>query len=1180
MKIQSMFKKDINRPISGVIQVGQDDEASLRQELGEYIITKELRRHFITFLNNYSTAIDQPTDRVGVWISGFFGSGKSHFLKMLSYLLSNKEVGGEKAVDVFKEKIDDPTMFATLVRCAHIPTESILFNIDIEGPIKKDQTAVLRVFAKMFYNHLGYYGTNLKTVKLEQFIEKQGKLNEFRAAFEKINGSSWLEKRKAAAFLQDHVVSALQEALGMSETAARSWFADKDEAEMSIKTLVDDIREYVDSKGKNFRLLFCLDEVGQYIGADGDLMLNLQSIVEQVGSQCKGKVWVMVTSQEAIDKVVKISGDDFSKIQGRFNTRLSLSSQSVDEVIKRRILEKDEDADKMLRLVYEKEHAVLKNLFTFNNAVLDIKGYLDAGEFSAAYPFVPYQFIIIQKVLLEIRQHGNAGKNLSGGERSMLSGFQESAQKVQDKDENALVPFYLFYDTLYTFLESTIRRVIDRCQTAVDNNNGLEQCDVNVLKLLYLIRYIDDVKPNIDNIAILMIDDIRTDKITLRDEIAGSLERLESQNYILRNGDNYSFLTDEEQDIAIEIRNTTIDSALIVQSIAQTVFGEIYPSKKFKYGKYYDIPYDQYIDETLVGTASGGVRLRFVTVASDYYGVPKEKLIMDSQANFEAIIILSNETPYFEELEQAARIRKYIKQKNVQQLPESIQDIIRKRQTQARKLEESAKTQIEKAIINGTFYVYGEVAPLKSGEAKSKLDTALTQLIESVYSKLGHVNKFSESDADVLLVLNSEPEQSGFAGSGANNEFAINEISQWLELQASNHVPITMGDVQKRYQAIPYGWREVDIAALMARLIVGQKIKIKYGGANVTKDDRRLVDYLRKKSEIDKASVTRRVAPSEELMRKAVLFLRDWLDQMGIPNDEDGLISFVIDTLEPKQQHYNSLLEHEYSHDRYPEKEVVAAARDLMADILSQSKDNVALLNRLVAKQDDLRNSSEDMEAVETFFNPKSQQKPIFDAARELEKELQNERDYFATDTDTNTMISEIKAILAMSKPYGRIKDLTELMHGIKTAYSALLEQKKDEVRGLITQCMGDIHTLAGVGGKANDEVRKSDERFVEYKQKVAEAMSLTVLDAMMMQMMSYKDTVCKRVELIVSNPVTPYKTGDTTQPKPAKIVQIRRYDAFPVKRLQSREDVDAYLDSIKKKLYDTLESNDGIQIN
>ena len=110
MKIENMFQKDINRDINGVIKVSQNDEQSLEQELSEYIITKELRRHFNTFFDNYSAAIDTPTDKIGVWISGFFGSGKSHFLKMLSYLLSNQEVRGKHAIDYFKDKFDDPMM--------------------------------------------------------------------------------------------------------------------------------------------------------------------------------------------------------------------------------------------------------------------------------------------------------------------------------------------------------------------------------------------------------------------------------------------------------------------------------------------------------------------------------------------------------------------------------------------------------------------------------------------------------------------------------------------------------------------------------------------------------------------------------------------------------------------------------------------------------------------------------------------------------------------------------------------------------------------------------------------------------------------------------------------------------------------------------------------------------------
>lgn len=1171
MKIQNMFQKDINRDINGVIKVAQDDEVSLIQELSEYIITKELRRHFSTFFDNYTKAIDHPTDKIGVWISGFFGSGKSHFLKMISYLLSNKMIGDKPAIDYFKDKFDDPMTYAMITRCTNIPTESILFNIDIEGPINKDKTAVLRVFAKVFYNHLGFYGEDLKVAKLERFIESKGKTHEFRLAFEQINGAPWLESRESYAFFEDDIVEVLKNVLGMSETAARNWFNSGENTELSIKLLVEDIKAYVDSKGKDFRLLFCVDEVGQYIGEDGDLMMNLQSIVEEVGEKCRGKVWVMVTSQEAIDSVVKITGNDFSKIQGRFNTRLSLSSASVDEVIKKRILAKTEDAERLLKLVYDKEHAVLKNLFTFSDAVLDIKGYSGSNEFSSAYPFVPYQFIIIQKVLAEIRKHGNSGKHLSGGERSMLSGFQEAAQKAQGKDENTLVPFSQFYDTVHTFLESSIRRVIDRAQNASDKNEGLVQQDVEVLKLLYLLRYIDDIKTNIDNIAILMIEDIRTDKINLRKEITASLERLVSQNYVARNGDSYSFLTDEEQDIAIDIRNTTVDSATLVASIGQTIYSEIYPTKKYKYLKY-DFAYDQYVDETLIGSVSGGVRLRFVTIASDYYNAPEAKHIMDSQTNNEAIILLSSSIHYFEELETAAKIRKYVKQKNVSQLSQSVQDIIRKQQAHARSLEDNAKKQIEKAIVEGKFIIYGEKTTHQSGDAKTIIDNSLKQLIESVYSKLNYINTFKDSDADILHILNSEPQQTSFTVMGANNESALEDLSQWLEERHMSRVPITVGDIQRRYQAIPYGWREVDIAALIARLIVAQKIEIRYGGAIVSKDDRNLVNYLRKRTEIEKALVSRRIGPSEDLMRKVKNFLRQWLGQMAIPEDEDGLVNFVKDILEPKLLHYEKLLD-EYNIDRYPQKEVVNAARDLFNDVLSQKRDNVALLTRLTAKQDEILNCSEDMEDIETFFRS---QREIFDAARKLQREIENEHDYFVSDSVAKTKIDELLLILSLVKPYARIKDLTDIMQNIKSVYSVLLSDKKKQVEEIINQHASDIHLLETKTDEVMVEINNADLRLNDYKQRVSSMTSLTSLDALITQLNNYKDQVVLRIE----SAQHPINNGSDISSTPQKIMQIRRSDAFPVKRLSTKEEVDDYIESVRKRLYESLETNDEVQIN
>ena len=384
MRIENMFQEDINRKINGVVKVDQDANDVLVQELNEYVITKELKKHFITFFNNYGDSFNERTSDIGVWISGFFGSGKSHFLKMLSYLLENREVQGERTVERFRKKFaDDPATFMLIDNATKGHTDTILFNIDIEGSINKDKTAVLRVFAKMFYNYLGFYGENLKVAKLEQFIQRQGKTEEFRRVFEEKNGESWLNSRDAFAFFEDDVVETLQEVLGMSESAAQNWFNGTEDVETSIAQLVSEIKEYVDAQPEDFRLLFMMDEVGQYVGGDTDLLINLQSLVEKIGSECEGKVWVVCTGQEAIDEIIKARENEFSRIQARFKTRLSLSSASADEVIQKRILLKKDEAKQELEEVYKKNDSVLRNLFSFSEAIKDIKGYSGSTEFDA-----------------------------------------------------------------------------------------------------------------------------------------------------------------------------------------------------------------------------------------------------------------------------------------------------------------------------------------------------------------------------------------------------------------------------------------------------------------------------------------------------------------------------------------------------------------------------------------------------------------------------------------------------------------------------------------------------------------------------------------------------------------------------------------------------------------------------
>ena len=1160
MKLQHIYKSDINRDINGVIKVAQNDERSIQQELSEYIITRELRKHFNTFFSNYEKALSIPTDKIGVWISGFFGSGKSHFLKMLSYLLSNEVVAGKHAVEYFADKFDDPMMFAQVEHCASIPTDTILFNIDSKSPINKDKTAILRVFAKVFYEHLGFYGNDLKVAKLEQFISKAGKMEQFKQTFEEINGDTWENARDTFAFFEDDIVDCLIDVLGMSETAARNWFNGTETADMNIEQLVREIKEYVDSKGKNYRLLFMIDEVGQYIGSDSDLMLNLQTIVEEIGTHCAGKVWVVVTSQEAIDSITKIAGNDFSKIQGRFNTRLSLSSSSVDEVIKKRILAKNENAENMLRMSYGKNSAVLKNLFSFDysNAVQDLKGYAGEGDFVETYPFVPYQFRLMQNVLAQIRKHGNSGKHLSGGERSMLSGFQEAAQVIQDQDENALVPFSLFYNTVHTFLESAIRRVIDRCQTAADSHDGIEQYDVSILKLLYLIRYVDDIKANVDNITTLMVERIDADKIVMRQTVQASLDRLLSQNYIARNGDTYTFLTDDEQDIAREIRNTTVDSANITQSIAQIIFSDLYVTKKFRYEKY-DFPFDQIVDETVIGTPCGGIKLRVVTIASDLYGSGEQALIMKSAADNEAIVLLSDQYPYFEEIENSMKIRKYVKSRNVAQLPEAIQSIIRGRQQQASAYEKRAKEFITQAILNATFYADGEVITIKAGGVKEKFDTVLSSLVEGVYSKLKYIRKSVDSDAEILQILAKENQQMTLDGSNPNSE-ALKEVENYLEMQNMRMLPTSMGDIQRRFQGIPYGWKEIDIAALIATLVATQKVTVAVSGSVIQPSDKKFPDYLRRRTEIDKAIVKRRTAISDSVIKKSRDFLREYFNVMDIPVDEDKLIEFVIAKFTEQRDSYQQLLDSYYMTGKYPDKAIVENGIKLCNDVLSQKKDNTALLTKMVALSDDLLDHAEDIADVLAFFK---NQKAVFDSAVNLHQALSAEREYMQADDDMLRALSTVGMIIGMAKPYKRISELPALIQSLQAQYAKLMESKREDVLSEIQAAMGEIHQTATLDQKAI--IQKADDALDAKKKAMQEATTLTQLDAMKIQIDNIRQQYLKALVVVAKPDVDTVTTG--------------RANVCYTTTLKSEEDIDRYLSDVKKKLMDMLDGHDVLHI-
>ncbi len=1182
MRIQNMFQKDIDRPINGVIKVAEKSDEAVEQELSEYVVTHELAGHFDSFYRAYEHALKTPTDEMGVWISGFFGSGKSHFLTMLSYLLENRVVAGKKAVGYFADKFGNPRLYERVKRCAEVPTEAILFNIDSKNVGGQDRDALARTFARVFYDHLGFYGEDLKLARLEEFIDGKGKTAEFRARYEELTGDPWLETRESYEFNSDDVIGALVDCDIMSEAEAERYLEGDDAIGFSIDALASKIVAYAKlrqaEEGGMFRLLFMVDEVGQFVGNGKDTarMLNLQSIVEELGAKGKGLVWVMVTSQEAIDQVVSMSGksDDFSKITGRFKCRLSLSGIDADEVIKRRLLEKNENARDLLAMVYDQKASALKNLFHFKagTAKEDLGGYPDAGDFIEAYPFVTYQFTLLQTTLTEIRRHGSSGKHTSGSERSMLSGFQEAAQAVEDEDENALVPFWRFYDTIQTFLEGHVRRVINRADEAARKGQGLEPVDVEVLKLLFLIRWVNDVESNPENIAILMVDSIDANLLEMRRTVGDALTRLMRQNYVGRSGETYQFLTDDEQEIARAISNTIVEPSRITDRLGQIIFGEIFDSNKLRYGEN-DFDVEKYVDETRCG-APGGMVLRIMTAASGPEATSHEALLMRSQQN-EAICLLSDDTRYYDLIQDALRIEVYANTQNVSRQPENVQRIIRDRRSDAQAELREARDLLEEGIRKGTYYAGGYEVKAQGSSAKAMLSNVLEHSVESVYPKLPLITTNYHTDLELTEILHGKRTLDG----STPNEGAVDEMKRYLENQHRLHLDTPMAEVQKHFQERPFGWREIDVAAVAALLLAAGDAKLTYAGTTVDITSAGAVNRLRKATETRNTLIDLRIKVPEHVRRTVRDVITQVTGQQNLPLEEDELTDRSAAALKERLEELQRLLDHEYRRGNYPGREYVEHGISIIKGVLAAGNDPSDLLPRIADAEDDLGDAAEDLEDVFKFF---PNQQRIWDNATALDHKVQREREYLAANQDATEALGTIERVLAATAPYKQIHLLSGAMQTVEDAYNEKLKDKKHELLDRIESIYADIEAKAQ---QCDVQLAAIAQRALTRRNAVHDTTSLSELDALTVRLGNDQTDFYAKIDAEEEErkpkPPTPGITPKThTPPAPkARIKRVERNLVFRPETLKTEAEIDRYLERVREELVRNLAGNDGIRI-
>ena len=1188
-----MFQKSIERDIRGVIKVAQQDEDDIYQELDEYVVTRELQKHFSKFYENYQKGINGATDKMGVWISGFFGSGKSHFLKILAYLLENKQIKGKHAIDFFKDKVNDPLTYANMQRTAEVDTEVILFNIDSKSSLdnKSKEDAILRVFMKVFYEHRGYYGDIPGVAEMEKYLDKQGVYDAFKSEFLNLAGETWEERRNTFYFDADYVIGALTKVTDMSEESARNWFENGvNNFEISIEKFAKDVNEYVDSKGKNFHLIFLVDEIGQYIGDNRNLMLNLQTVAEDLGTHCKGKVWIMVTSQESIDSIIKVKGDDFSRIQGRFDTRLSLSSISVDEVIKKRILQKKDYVNDKLKMIYPDKSAILKNLISFRDSTADLRGFDNEQEFADVYPFIPYQFKLLQNVFEQVRKHGSSGKHLSEGERSMLSAFKEAGLRYKDAEEGTLIPFYAFYDTIKEFLNPTISRVIDGAY----QNPALEDDEFNMdlLKVLFMIKYVKELPSNIDNIATLMVTHIDEDKLQLKEKIKSSLRKLISQTLIQKNGEEYIFLTDDEQDINREIKSLNIDQELVKRELATYIFQDLYEDKRFRYSNEYSFSFNQKMDEKNYGNQTSNIGMNVLSPLSDHYHKSEQELMMTTSGNSEMIIKLGGNEVYIEEMEEALRIEEFRRKTNITQLSENIQNILNNKQAEARDRRKRVRNYLEDAIKDSSFFINGDKVDIKGSSVREKINAAFTLLVENVYTKLGYVKEHIEHERDLISILSPDDEQISFEDTLKMNpnDLAKREIAEFIDLQDNLKKQVRVKILYDRFTDKPYGWKMLDIAALIAQLLKEQRIRIRYN-AEYMEPDRNtntLITIFTKTAEADKAILLKRVRVDERLIKIAKGICQDVFNKKDLPDDEDGLIKEIHNLIE-KQIEEIKAYKARYEGRKYPGMSLLDKGLEYFEQF-HNGLDNISFLTKLKDLEDDLLDWEEDINYVKSFFG--TDQKKIFDDGLAALKKYDENRSYLVG-AEIEEVIGNLDSIIKDPIPYKKIKDIPELIHAMDEQIQAVLKEKRENAHKKLKEDSDYLSLLTSQYGVSNETKDRVNRYYHELNANVESFTDIFKVDATISQSTSFKE----KMERFMEREIVEWKRkkeeeernrtdGQVIEPiKPVEpITPIKQKETVKVtkllnvKTLKSEEDVDKYINALSSRLKQIIKANKEIE--
>lgn len=1173
MKQKELYLKDIYRPIEGVIKA--NDERHLLQELEEYVLTNELlgisnRNKMLPGLfeeltkNNFNSSI---------WISGYFGSGKSHLLKMLSLVLENKEINGVKCADIFAKKATvDFELERNIKKVATIPTESILFNIAAKSDgITSMGSAidpVLSIFLKVFNELLGYDPLNPEIAEVERHLASIGKYDFLKSEYQKRFNKSW-EKGREAIFLNQHELAEIYAEIKSINTDEANRFIDNliNNYKLDIEGFGELVSKYIKSKQPGFRLIFCVDEVGQFIAENVRLMLSLQTIAETLSFKTQGQSFLIVTSQNDLNATI---GDlnarqahDFSRIQGRFAVKLPLTSANADEVIQKRLLLKNEDSGKLLNGIYDKEQNNVKTLLKFNDGSRQYQTYRDAEHFVITYPFIPYQFDLFQASIKALSDH-NAfiGSQQSVGERSMLGVFQQVAKTYAEKDVTNIVSFAKMYEGIKDVLQSNIQSDILQAERSISSDLAKE-----VLKALFLVKYVKGFQASVGNIAILLLPKFDVDLAVFHKQVQEALNLLESQTYIQRSaGDLYEYLTNQEKDVEDEIKSTDIDPTAPGELLSGYLYDEILRDSKVKL-ETNNQPYEfgKKLDDNVVGRDKD-FYVNFITpLNANAVSTANINMWSAGRPN-DLIIYLSEDKRLFDELRLIKKTEKYIQTTNSPSLDATKQRILSERAQQNQDRKRMVLNHLKESIGDAKIYLNGsELTDIGSKDPKIKITQGVQQLIKTIYTNLkmltvdfteAHLQKIVQSHDDVLF-------------KDALHEIEV-EVLNRIQRNKLSHERTTIKSLIDNFYARPYGWYQTAVLCIIAKLYKRNKISLKQDGNNL--DDRAVYDALQKNNQYSNTIIELEEEIQNTQIQKLKNFYQEYFNEPNLGNEPKEISRLFKQRLEKEVK---DLSEMYILRSRFMFLESLGEPLNRLK--LVAEKEHPYFFNALDQYQDYLLDDKENvLEAVKKFMN--GAQRSIFENVLLYLESNNANFDYIGNDC-----LEKLNKVAESTAPYKGIL-MQEAKATLELIHKEVAEQQKLERANATDAINQSINKLKSFADFAKLNSTQQDEIIAPFERVIKEVEQERFIGNIRTKANNaITDLYQKQLEMLMrcANPPKTEEFGGSELPKP-KIVFVRKDSVkvnFSKPALETKQDVEDYLTALKEQYLKIIDEDKRISL-